>query len=136
MKSLLNLWPAIAVVLIFNLSCQKNNDTPTSILGKWNIKIDSTYKGVGLGNHQVTYYGLPGDYFNFSTDGHLYTRENSILDTLNYTISSDSIIIPDFSGGEVGKGLIAFPPGHSLIIRSGYFATPGGVFGRTVYLYK
>lgn len=134
MKSLLNSLLALVAFLIFNLSCQKNNNTPTSILGKWNIQIDSTYTGVGAGNHQVTYYGQLGDYFNFSSDGHIYSSENSIRDTLSYSVSSDSIMIPYFGGGGIGKGLITSASTHSLIISSGYFFTPGGTFGRTVYL--
>ncbi|HUZ58608.1 MAG TPA: hypothetical protein VMU83_07490 [Hanamia sp.] len=138
MKSLLNSFIVIAVLLIFVPSCKKNaTNTPESIIGKWNIQKDSTSTGVGSGNHLVIYNGKSGDYFNFSTDGHLYTSENSILDTLNYTISSDSIMIPDFGYvGGVGKGLIPFLSTHSLIITSGYFLTPGGAFGRTVYLYR
>lgn len=137
MKSLLNSLIAIAVLLIFISSCKKSaSNAPESIIGKWNIQKDSTYTGVGLGNHQVTYNGQTGDHFNFSSNGHIYSMENSILDTLSYSINSDSVMIPYFVGDAVGKGLIAYPSIHTLIISSGYFLTPGGVFGRTVYLYR
>lgn len=138
MKSLLNSLLVIAVLFIFVSSCKKNSTTThESIIGKWNIQKDSTSIGVGSNNHLMNYDGKSGDYFNFSTDGHLYTNENSILDTLNYTINSDSIMILNFGyEGGVGKGLILFLSTHSLIISSGYLNTPGGVFGRTVYLYR
>ena len=107
---------------------------PVSIIGKWNIHSDSTYSGVGFTNHLVIYSGQPGDYFNFNNRGYVYTKENSILDTLRYSMSSDSIMIPDFRSGGTGEGLIPSFATHALVIRSGFFLTPGGIFGRHVYL--
>lgn len=133
MKSLSNSLFVIIIFFILLPSCKKIG--PESVIGKWNIQKDSTYAGVGIGNHQVIYSGQPDDYFNFTSDGHIYSMENSILDTLSYTISSDSVMIPDFGyGGGIGKGKIQSSSTHSLIISSGYFLTPGGIFGRTVYL--
>lgn len=136
MKSLLNPLFLIVVFLIFLSSCKKSSSlTLESIIGNWNIQRDSTYAGIGSGNHQVIYSGLPGDYFNFTSDGHIYYMENLIPDTLSYTVSSGSVIIPDFGyGGGIGKGKIQSSSTHSLIIGSGYLLTPGGIFGRTVYL--
>lgn len=133
MKSLLNLLFIITGSLIFGLSCTKNNDVPASILGKWNIEIDSSYVGVGAGNHKVSYAGRSGDYFNFSPDGHIYIMENSILDTLIYTSVSDSIFVQNFGSGE-GKCQFQSPSTKNLVITSEYSYTPGGTFGRTVYL--
>jgi hypothetical protein len=120
-------------LFMFALSCTKNNDMPKSIAGKWNIKIDSFYVGAGLSNHGVTYIGQSTDYFNFSSDGHVYINENSVLDTLTYTLSSNSILVKNFGSGN-GKGVLQSPSTQTLIISSGYFYTPGGVFGRTVSL--
>lgn len=132
MKSVLHSLFIIAGFLILGSSCKKDN-MPASILGKWNIKIDSSYAGVGAGNHEVSYVGQPGDYFNFSSDGHIYVRENSILDTFTYTADSSSILVQNFGYGE-GKSFFQSPTTKNLIISSGYFYTPGGTFGRTVYL--
>lgn len=137
MKSLPNSFLIIVLLFIFIPSCKKNVAIPGSIIGKWNIQSDSTYAGAGFVNHLVIYYGQPTDYFNFSTDGHIYTMENSILDTLRFTISSDSVMIPNFGyGSEVGKCQIPSSSIHSIIISSGHVITPGGVFGRTVYLIR
>ena len=137
MKSVLNSLLAITGLLIFNLSCNKNNDKPTSILGKWNIQIDTSFVGVGGSNHEVIYSGKQGDYFNFNSDGHVYTKENSILDAFTYTLSSDSILIKNFSSGYEGKCLFESPSTHNIVISSGYFSFyGGGTFGRTIYLYR
>lgn len=120
-------------LLILGSSCNKNNYIPLSILGKWNIKIDSYYVGVGVSNHEVSYVGRPGDYFNFRSDGQVYIMENSISDTLKYTSGSDSIFIQNFGSGE-GKGKFQSALTKNLVISSGIFMTPGGTFARTVYL--
>ena len=133
MKSSLNSLFVIIVFFFFLSSCKKIG--PGSIIGKWSIQKDLTYVGVGSNNHSVTYSGQPDDYFNFTSDGRLYCRENSVLDTLSYTVSSGSVMIPNFGyGGGVGKGKIQSSSTHSLIISSANIITPGGVFGRTVSL--
>src|ERR1700721_2129674 len=52
--------------------------------GDWNLVSDSTFEGVAQNNHAVDYTGQLGDYFSFTTDGHVYTREGGVLDTLTY----------------------------------------------------
>lgn len=137
MKKDINSLLVIAGLLILNLSCNKNNDKPISVFGKWSIQIDTSFVGEGALNHEVIYYGKSGDYFNFNSDGHIYTKENSILDTLTYTLSSDSILIKNFSSGYKGKCLFKLPTAHNIVISSGYFNFyGGGTFGRTIYLYR
>jgi len=136
MKSLLNALCVIFLFFILSPSCKKSSSIePQSVIGKWNTQKDSTYAGVGYNNQKVIYSGKPDDYFNFTSDGHMCTRENSVLDTFSYTINSGSIIIPDFGYGDgISKGKIKSSSTNSLIISSGYLLTPGGIFGRTVYL--
>jgi len=139
MKTSMKLSLAVTCFLLLMFSCKKNVSTneqltPTSISGKWNIQKDSVYVGVGLGNHEVTYIGKAGDYFNFSNDGHIYAQENFSLDTLSYMLNTDSVIVSNFSGFNKGRGQVKLLSTHSLVISSGYFYTPGGTFGRTVYL--
>ena len=137
MKRFLNLILVIAALLIFNWSCKKNNDGTSSILGKWNIQIDTSFVGSFASNHEVIYSGKSGDYFYFNSDGHLYTKENSILDTLAYTLSLDSVLIENFTFGYKGKCVFNLPSTHNLVISSGYFwFYGGGTFGRTIYLYR
>lgn len=136
MKSLLNSLFVIVSFFILLPSCKKSSSIESqSLIGKWNIEKDSIYTGVGNNNQKVVYSGKPDDYFNFTSDGHIYTRENSVLDTFSYAINSGSIIIPDFGFGDgIGKGKIKSSSTNSLIISSEYLLTPGGIFGRTVYL--
>ena len=137
MKKFLNWLAAIAGLLIFTLSCKKNKETPSSILGKWNIKIDTSFAGELASNHEVIYSGKPGDYFNFNSDGKVYIRENSLLDTLTYTVSSDSILIPNFNFAYEGKCRFKSASTDTIVISTGYFVFFGaGTFGRTVYLYR
>jgi hypothetical protein len=91
--------------------------------------------------------GQLGDYFSFTTDGHVYTREGGVLDTLTYKMVSDStIIISDFgfiangvSPTDTIKGLGAnslttASTGQTIVIESPWFPTPGGLFWRKVTL--
>jgi len=140
MKLILNSLVVIGVLITFKkLSCRENNDKSASIFGKWNIKIDTSFVGQGASNHEVIYSGKSGDYFNFNSDGHIYIRENSILDTLTYTISSDSVLIKNFSPPYEGKCMLESVSTHNIVISSGYFFTyqyHGQTFGRTIYLYR
>src|SRR5689334_15959764 len=91
----------VIAIIFFLGSCKKDissNEGNISILGKWNIVTDSSFSGVGLGNHEVNYAGQPGDYFDFSTNGKLYIREKGNLSTFNYTPTSDTTMIIDSFG--------------------------------------
>ncbi|GHN01164.1 hypothetical protein WSM22_26530 [Cytophagales bacterium WSM2-2] len=110
------------------------------ILGKWSVATDVYYTGTALQNHEVEYTGLPGDYYDFRTNRKLYIKEGLSFDTLSYTILSDtSIVIYGF--GYLGNGL---PPTlkisnfseHNAVISSPFIGTPGGMFGRSVVLYR
>ena len=111
----------------------------SSLVAKWNIVTDSTFAGAGITNHPVDYSGQPGDYFDIRTNGYIYTKEGAVLDTLSYTLVSDTtIIIKPF-----GLAVNSVPPttshitnltSNSVTIASPVFATPGGEFGRKVSL--
>src|SRR5947208_2904362 len=93
----LNLFGLAAFLSCLFISCEKSaeadHQAPVTILHKWNLVNDSTYYGLGLNNHPVNYLGKPGDYFDFRADGYLYIREGSGLDTLSYSISSDTTLV-------------------------------------------
>jgi len=123
-------------LLIF-VSCSKENSN-VDITGKWNIIYDSSYTGVGLGNHIVEYRGHFGDYFNFSSDNKLYIKEGNSIKTLDYLMVTDSTaIIASF-----GITVNGIPPNtfikdfsaHHVTLLTPFFATPGGTFGRSVQL--
>jgi hypothetical protein len=138
-------------VLLYLTACTKadvssNQYQPAGLAGKWNLVNDSTFEGIGLSNHLVDYTGEAGDYFSFSTNGYVNTKEGAVLDTLTYRIVSDtSVIISDFGLITNGvpdtstiTGLIANNglglTGQIIVIESPFFLTPGGEFWRKVTL--
>jgi len=69
-------------------SCKK--DTSTTIVGKWNIVNDSTFlEGNALyAGRSSNYIGVPTDYFDFSSNGNLYVKKGTSLDTAAFTLLS------------------------------------------------
>ena len=132
----------IILIVFFLISCKKNSfssiDIRPTVLKKWSIENDSTFIGVGVNNHPVNYAGQPGDYFDFRMDGYIYIKEGPLLDTLSYSLISDStILIASF--GIIVNGIpeisrITNLTGHSVTINAPLIVTPGGVFGRKVNL--
>jgi hypothetical protein len=126
-----------AFLLFFLPACKKDSNKP-SITGKWNIVTDSTYAGVGAGNHPVAYAGQPGDYFNFQANGVVYTKEGAVLDTLTYKlISNTQIVISQFGitlNGVPETSNITEDTDNYLVIKAPGIITPGGIFGRKVTL--
>ena len=71
------------ILMIFLFSCGKKDSSPdvdgSRLNGKWHLVSDSSFAGVGLGNHAVNYTGRAGDYFDFRPGGHLLNeRERHI----------------------------------------------------------
>lgn len=136
-----NLLLLSACLLMVFAACKKPDgiaNPKIKILGKWNVVSDSSHVGIGINNTAVNYAGQPGDYFDFRSNGIIYTREGDALDTLNYTLISDTkIAIPQFDAilnGEVQTSTIKNFNSHSLYIAAPRIITPGGVFGRSVKL--
>ena len=131
-----------AFISFFLISCKKDfvpaNDLHASIIGKWNILNDSTFTGVGVSNHAVNYTGQTGDYFDFRTDGYIYIKENTTLDTLSYSITSDTtIIIASFGiiiNGVPEVSRVTNLTADGVTISAPFIVTPGGAFGRKINL--
>ena len=137
----------VTACLLFVVACKKQavpiccglNPPDVSIFHNWNILSDSSYVGAGLSNHPVVHLGVPGDYFDVTTKGIIYTNEGGVLDTLTYQLLTDStIVIPAF-----GVTLNGVPPiskysftASTMRIASPTYLTPGGIFGRTINLYR
>jgi hypothetical protein len=122
-------------------SCKKDNNVgniPPSVIGKWNIVSDSTYVGVGAGNHPVNYKGQTGDYFDVRTDSYIYTKEGTVLDTLSYHINSDStIVIQSFGATVNGVAPISHIANiglYGVSIASPKLLSPGGVYWHKIVL--
>jgi hypothetical protein len=128
----------ILCVGICLFSCEKDA-SGISITGKWGITSDSLYTGVGLNNHLEVYDGKPGDYFDFSSDGHIYINESGRMDTLAYVMyPGDSILVQSFgvtyNGATLTSCHIVNLSSSNLTIQTPRVITPGGIFGRTVHL--
>jgi hypothetical protein len=116
----------ILTALLFCLyACKKDGKTnPGSIVGKWNI--------VSLSTYGVNYTGQPGDYYDFTADGTLHTKEGTGLSTYNYTFTKmpgDSTITMTIPGNTEALplwGRITTFTAHSLIINGPYPVSPGG----------
>ena len=140
-------------LLLYFTACKKSGRASLSTenqqlgAGIWNLVTDSTYEGVAQNNHPVDYTGQAGDYFSFTTDGHVYTREGEVRDTLTYKMVSDStVIISDFGliingvlptdtiKGLGASSLTTTTTGRTIVIESPWFPSPGGLFWRKVTL--
>lgn len=140
-----NLSLLATVCLMFCMACKKPevricctaNLPDHSIFHQWNIVSDSTYTGVGITNHQVGYLGQPGDYFNMTINGIVYTKEGAKLDTLTYQLVTDSTIVISSFGitlnGVPATSHFSFTP-NTMSISTPVIATPGGLFGRKITL--
>lgn len=84
-------------------SCKKSNYIgPVTLVGKWKLINDSTAYDGALASPLIkkNYVGIPGDYFDFRTDGKLYIKEGAKYDTLAYNMNmtaGDSVIINNFN---------------------------------------
>jgi hypothetical protein len=135
------LYFATTIIIPLLLSCKKNASSAkdnSGLFGKWNIQSDSSFEGVGLNNHPVTYVGQSGDYFDFNPGGKLFVEENGKSEELNYSITSDSVIvIHSFlsnASGAPDSCKITDMTNNNVVISAAILVTPGGIFGRKVHL--
>jgi hypothetical protein len=118
------------------ISCNKDSVTANNsitLIKKWNLVSDEEYMGVGSVNHLVTYTGHAGDYFDFRGDSNVYIREGVLLDTLKYSLISDTLMSIASFGLGLPCRITNLSPDHA-IISSPVILTPGGAFGRKVIL--
>ena len=134
-----------AFIVLALVSCTKNSAVIRSaytgditIMGKWNLVSDSTFAGVGAGNHAVNYTGQSGDYVDFNNDGNVYIKEGSNVNVYAYhNVSDTSLIIESFGitlNGVPETCLIEKLTIDHATISAPWVYTPGGTFGRTVTL--
>jgi hypothetical protein len=130
----------ITCLVVFLCACKKSNSEtiPGAIIAKWNIVSDSTYTGVGANNVPLNYKGQAGDYFDIRANGFIYTKEDTVLDTLSYSLKSGNQITIQSFGATLNNvpavSNITNLTAHSAIISSPVLYSPGGVFGRKITL--
>lgn len=115
----------------------------STVVGEWSVVSDSSWQGVGLYVIQdalKVYAGLPGDYWDFRTDGFVYVKEGAMLDTLSYTLNGSNEIIIENFGWDLNSvqtpSTIRKLTGHDAVIRSSDFQPPSGLNRRVLYLRK
>ena len=134
-----------AFIVLSLVSCMKNATALKSsftgevtLSGKWNLVSDSSFAGVGAGNHAVNYAGQNGDYVDFNDDGNVYIKEGSGLSSYAYNITSDTTMIIESFGitlnGVPETCLIERLTLNHATISAPPVYTPGGTFGRTINL--
>ncbi len=117
-----------------------------SIQGDWILLSDSTTTTSGSTDHLTAtgYKGKPGDHFNFTDDGKLYTTEDSKNDTASYTITRDNKIVLNFTNQPdtaktYGASLNVFNPAKltakCITLVSAVITTEGATY-RTIQLKK
>lgn len=126
----------ITLISLELVSCKK--EAAVSIMGTWNLVSDAVTSGIGLNVKTYSYTGVPGDYFDFRTDGKLYIKEGFNSDTLNYTLLPDNkITISSFgwviNGVPVESDIVMLTANH-VSIHVPNISNPGGVYERTVSL--
>jgi hypothetical protein len=139
----------MVVVVILSLYACKNtlinptaktslNDSQVSLLGKWNLVSDTVYAGVNTGGDPAVYKGQPGDYFNFATDGNIYIKEGTVLDTLQYQlVSGTQVDITSFTtlfNNKVETCNITTITANSAAIASPLLTPPAGPQQRKISL--
>ncbi|MGZ3755915.1 MAG: hypothetical protein ACXVAY_10930 [Mucilaginibacter sp.] len=129
---------AIAICV---LSCKKTATSyPAQINGKWRVVSDSTYNSFLMTQTQQRgYTGVSGDYYDFRTDGKLYTYESGTLDTLTYNIVNDTTIQIQsfgwvFNGSQSVSYLKYSKNNANVSIKSATALTPAGFGWRHAYL--
>lgn len=119
-------------------SVHVDTSTSSGLQGRWDVVSDSAFQGIGYNNHPVDYTGMPGDYFDFRSNGYLYTNENGVQDTLPYQFTSDSSMVIGalgliFNGTPEATEIIGLTA-HSATLKAPIVVTSAGEFGRTVHL--
>jgi hypothetical protein len=125
-------------------ACKKPGCDPAmmgsaGIIGKWNIVVDSTSAGAGSSFAFATYTGKAGDYFDIRSNGYVYSKEGTTLDTSAYHfLSNNSIVINSFvyfsNNTDYPICHIKDVGPNSINIYLPWLFSPGGAFGRSIVL--
>lgn len=83
---------SLFILTIITTSCKKEN--ASIIVGKWSIVKDSSFVAQAPPFFNAVpgniYFGVVGDYYNFTTEGKLYIKEGAYADTLSYSLSPNN----------------------------------------------
>jgi hypothetical protein len=130
----------VFAVPFFFTSCKKSSTIyPQQINGKWRVVTDSTYNSFLMTQTQRGYAGITGDYYDFRTDGKIYTNEAGTRDTLTYNMVNDTTIQIQgfgwvFNGSQDYSYLKYSGNNANVSIKSANALTPAGYGWRHVNL--
>jgi len=91
MKTIFGIVSALIVIALY--SCDEFPLNDSLLTGKWNIINDSTLILNDVSNQinvHSNYIGNLTDYYDFTSDGNLYVKEGTNLDTIKYTFVSNN----------------------------------------------
>jgi len=119
------------------MACKKTepsaSGTQQKILGKWkfqNVVVNDFYSG---SSHITTYPGDPSDYFDFRSDGKVYSSIWGSQDTSSYTIINDTQLRIDAAGDT--SNIILLTRSALQLYEKQVFA-PGDYSESTIYMSK
>jgi len=78
------------------ISCKKttlndhNSKSSTLLQGKWKLRNDSAFVAGNFSSTGSNYIGLPTDYYDFRSNGVLYVKTGTYIDTASYTLLPDT----------------------------------------------
>ncbi len=137
-KLIIILTVLISTVSVF--SCKKSAVDPSvGIIGKWNIKVDSTTSSIGPVQTTQAYAGQSGDYYDFRPNNKLYIKEGNSLDTFAYKIVADNkLTISMVGSADIAENCFidSLTPTSATINFFPYLVNPGGNTTKMVYLTK
>jgi hypothetical protein len=119
-------------------SCKNTGVYPaSSIVGEWNIKVDSVETGIGPLDTTEVYIGKSGDYYDFRPDSKLYIKEGATLDTFAYkVVAANKVTISIVGSANIFENCFidAINPASATINFEPYLFNPGGNTTSRVYL--
>ena len=74
---------SFVLIIVVSISCHKNNIQPNILTAKWNIINDSL---ATLRLSGTNYIGTASDYYNFTSNGRLYIKEDTLQSTATYEL--------------------------------------------------
>jgi hypothetical protein len=119
------------------VACKKQFGEGANITGTWRVATDSTFTGVGVSSMPYNYQGQPADYFDFRADGHVYIRENNVLDTFSYQLSADTNLnLTELSNGNSRSFHVSTFTMSNFVAATTKVFSPGGIIWRKISLIR
>jgi hypothetical protein len=116
----------VALITAVLLSCKKQNNTPSvTIVGRWQVLSDSTYKTTITSGGLTTgtmYIGKAGDYYEFNANGHINLSGDGNNGTATYALTNNQMHLtydmpPGSHAAFEGNATVSDFTAHTVTIR-------------------